>query len=533
MNRRDFLQLTALTGAQVAAAPLSAAESGNSSKGSFPFELEEASIASLQVAMKSGRETAVSITKKYLRRIEEIDKAGPSLRSVIEVNPDALSIARELDNERKAKGPRGALHGIPVLLKDNIDTHDRIMTTAGSFALVGTVRTQDAFLVKRLRDAGAVILGKTNLSEWANFRGEHSSSGWSARGGQTKNPYALDRNPSGSSSGSAVAVAANLCAVAVGTETDGSIISPSALCGVVGIKPTVGLISRSGIIPISRSQDTAGPIARSVRDAAVLLSALAGVDPNDDATAGSDKTSRRDYTEFLDPKGLSGARVGVARRFFRSSAISAKLTDAAIYQLQVLGAEVIDLPEDINRGNVGEWEVLQYEFKDGINAYLAKLGPDAPVKSLQDLIEFNERNRDREMPFFQQETFLKAQAKGPLTEPAYLEALARCRRLSRDEGIDAVIGKYRLDAIIGPAGGPAGLTDLIYGDRDSGGSCCSPAAVAGYPNITVPAGLIHGLPVGICFFGRAYSEPTLLKLAFAFEQGSSARRPPRFYPTIA
>ena len=533
MNRRNFLQLTALTGAQVAAAPLGAAQSSNSTKGDFPFDLEEASISSLQVAMKSGRETATSIAKKYLRRIREIDQAGPSLRSLIELNPDALSIARELDRERKAKGPRGALHGIPVLLKDNIDTHDRMMTTAGSFALVGSVRTQDAFLVKRLRDAGAVILGKTNLSEWANFRGERSSSGWSARGGQTKNPYVLDRNPSGSSSGSAVAVAANLCAAAVGTETDGSILSPSAMCGVVGIKPTVGLISRSGIIPISRSQDTAGPIARTVRDAATLLNALAGVDSKDDATATSESVARRDYTEYLDPNGLRGARIGVARRFFRSSGISAKLTEATIYQLQTLGAVLIDFTDDIGRGSAGEWDVLQYEFKEGINAYLAKLGPEAPVKSLQDLIDFNERNRDREMPFFQQETFLKAQAKGPLTEPAYLEALARCRRLARDEGIDAVMEKYRLDAIFGPAGGPAGLTDLVYGDRDSGGGCLSPAAVAGYPNITVPAGHIHGLPVGICFFGRAYSEPTLLRVAFAFEQGVAARRPPRFHPTIA
>ena len=538
MNRRHFLQLAALSGAQILAARTATAESSERSPAptaSFrikPFELEEATIAELQAAMKSGRETAVSLVKKYLKRIEEFDRRGPALRAVLEVNPDALAIARALDQERKARGPRGPLHGIPVLIKDNIGTHDRMMTTAGSLALLGSMAPRDSFVAQKLREAGAIILGKANLSEWANFRAERSSSGWSARGGQTKNPYALDRNPSGSSSGPAAAVSANFCVVAIGTETDGSIIVPATLCGVVGIKPTVGLISRSGIIPISKSQDTAGPMARTVTDAAILLGALTGVDSRDDATESSRGKSQQDYAQFLDANGLRGARIGVARRFFRSGALTTKLLEAALEEIKRLGATLVDFTDDIGRGGAGEWEVLQYEFKDGVNAYLAALGPNAPVKTLQDIIEFNEKNKEREMPFFQQETFLNAQAKGPLTEQAYLDALARCRRLSRDEGIDAVMEKNQLDAIVGPAGGPAGPTDLIYGDRDSGGGSASPAAVAGYPNITVPAGQIHGLPVGVSFFGRAYSEPALLKFAFAFEQATKARKPPKFRPTI-
>jgi amidase len=539
MNRRNFIQLTALSGAQVLAArPASAAIAAEpTSNRAEPFrvkafEWEEATIADFQGAMKSGKESAVSLTKKYLDRIEQLNRQGPTLRAVLETNPDALSIARELDRERKAKGPRGPLHGIPVLLKDNIDTHDRMMTTAGSLALMGSIAPRDSFVAEKLRAAGAVILGKANLSEWANFRGERSSSGWSGRGGQANNPYVLDRNPSGSSSGSAIAVSANLCAVAVGTETDGSIIAPSTQCGVVGIKPTVGLISRAGIIPISKSQDTAGPMARSVTDAAILLGALTGVDSRDDATEASRDKARTDYTSFLDANGLRGAKIGVGRRFFRSGSITAKLLEGALEQLKSQGATLVDFNDDIGRGNAGEWEVLQYEFKDGINAYLAGLGPKSPMRNLEDLIRFNEENKDSEMPFFGQETFLKAQAKGPLTDQAYLDAVARCRRLSRDEGIDAVMDKYQLDAIVGPSGGPAGPTDHIYGDRESGGGSSGPAAVAGYPNITVPAGQHMGMPVGLSFFGRAYSEPVLLKLAFAFEQGSKARRAPRFFPTI-
>jgi len=490
-------------------------------------------MAQLQAAMKSGQETAASLAKKYLARMAELDQRGPTLNAVIEINPDALASARALDQERQAKGPRGPLHGIPVLLKDNIDTHDRMMTTAGSLALLGSIPPQDSFVAQKLREAGAVILGKTNLSEWANFRSNRSSSGWSGRGGQTNNPYALDRNPSGSSSGSAVAVAASLCAGAIGTETDGSIISPSTVCGIVGVKPTLGLISRAGIIPIAHSQDTAGPMTRTVTDAALLLGALTGVDPRDAATETSRGKSHRDYTQFLNANGLRGARLGVARRFFQTGARSAKVLEAALEEMKRLGATLVD-PADIpTQGRFGdsETEVLHYEFKDGLNAYLAALGPGAPVRTLKEIIEFNERNKDKEMPYFGQETFLKAQEKGPLTEKTYLDALEKCRQLSRDEGIDAVMNQHRLDALLAPSGGPAGKTDLVLGDRGVGGSS-SPAAVAGYPSITVPAGQVAGLPFGISFFGRAYSEPTLLKLAFAFEQATRARSAPRFLPTV-
>jgi amidase len=420
-----------------------------------------------------------------------------------------------------------------VLIKDNIDTHDRMTTTAGSLALLGSIPPRDSFVAEKLRQSRAVILGKTNLSEWANFRGANSTSGWSGRGGQTKNPYALDRNPSGSSSGSAVAVSANLCAVAVGTETDGSLISPAAVCGIVSMKPTVGLISRSGIIPISRSQDTAGPMARNVSDAAILLGALAGIDPRDDATQSSRGKASADYTQFLDPNGLKGARIGVARKYFDSAGLSRKLLEAAVDDMKRLGATLIDPADDKALGDFGEDEgtVLSYEFKAGINEYLALLGPNSPVHTLQDLIQFNERNHDKELRWFGQEEFIRAEKKGPLTDLEYRQALARCRRKSRAEGIDAAMSRHDLDAIVAPAGGPAGVTDFIYGDRDVGGSS-TPAAVAGYPNITVPAGDILGMPVGISFFGRAYSEPILLKVAFAFEQGTRQRRAPKFLPRI-
>jgi amidase len=528
MNRRNFLNMIALGSAPLLLGiPLSASAAGNFAG------LEEASIDELQAAVNSGAQSSVSLVRWYLKRIEKIDRRGPALRSVIEVNPDALAIARSLDRERKAKGPRGPMHGIPVLLKDNIDTHDRMMTTAGSLALLGSIAPRDSFVAERLRQAGAVILGKTNLSEWANFRGANSTSGWSGRGGLTRNPYALDRNPSGSSSGSAVAVSANLCAVAVGTETDGSLISPAAVCGIVSIKPTVGLVSRSGIIPISHTQDTAGPMARTVADAAILLGALAGVDPRDDATEGSRGKAPPNYTQFLDPNGLKDARIGVARRYFGSAGISSKLLEAALEEMKRLGATLIDPADDPPLGEFGDDEgvVMSYEFKAGINAYLASLGPNAPARTLQDLIDFNEKNRAKELPYFGQEEFLRAQKKGPLTDAAYLHALERCRRLSRAEGIDAVMENHRLDAIVAPSGGPAGVTDLVYGDRDVGGSS-TPAAVAGYPNITVPAGDVLGLPFGISFFGRAYSEPVLLKLAFAFEQATKHRRPPKFLTEI-
>jgi amidase len=539
MTRRDFVQLAASGSARpLIATPAVAVAARPNRERSRPsrkpaFRWEEANISDLEAAMKSGKATAVTLAQAYLRRIEELDRGGPAFKSVLEVNPDALTIARALDDERKAKGPRGPLHGIPVLLKDNIDTHDRMTTTAGSMALAGSIPAQDSFVAQKLREAGAVILGKTNLSEWANFRGHHSSSGWSARGGQTNNPYVLDRNPSGSSSGSAVAVSANLCVVAVGTETDGSIISPASLCGIVGIKPTVGLISRAGIIPISQTQDTAGPMARTVRDAAILLGALAGDDPRDPATAQSAGKSHADYTQALDANGLRGARIGVARRYFRTGRIGNDVVEAAIQKMAQCGAVIVDLADRRLFSNFGdaEHEIMLYEFKAGLNAYLASLGPAAPVRTLEDVIQFNIRNREKELPLFGQEILLQAQEKGPLTEQAYLDALEKCRRLSRAEGIDDVIEKNELDAIVAPSGGPAGKTDHLYGDRDAGGSS-SPAAVAGYPNITVPAGHHRGLPIGISFFGQAFSEPKLLKLAYAFEQATTARKTPNFLATL-
>lgn len=538
LNRRSFLQKIALGAAQVVIVGAAGAAPAQSRKATSTlrrklFEWEEATIAQFQTAMASGRESAGSLAKAFLERIDAMDRRGPMLKAVIELNPEALAIARTLDEERKAKGPRGPLHGVPVLIKDNIDTHDRMMTTAGSLALLGSIPPQDSFVARKLREAGAVILGKTNLSEWANFRGDRSTSGWSGRGGQTKNPYALDRNPSGSSSGSAVAVAANLCAVAVGTETNGSIISPSTVCGIVGIKPTVGLISRSRIIPISHTQDTAGPMARSVEDAAILLGALTGVDPGDAATEASRGKLRSDYRQFLDANGMRGARLGVIQRLVRAAGATTRLLESSIEDMKRLGAIVVDLPEDALQGAFGDAqrEVLLYEFKVGVNAYLASLGPSAPVRTLKQVIEFNEKNKDKELPYFGQETLIKAEEKGPLSEKAYLDALEKCRRLSRDEGIDATMEKHQLDAIVAPSGGPAGKTDWVLGDRGLAGSS-SVAATAGYPNITVPAGQVAGLPFGISFFGRAFSEPKLIKLAFAFEQSSKARKPPQFLPTV-
>lgn len=533
-----------LGGAAVAATPLAVrrAEAASTAKpaahGAQPtsvvqsFELDEITLAALQDGMKSGKLTARSLAEKYLARIEQIDKCGPGVNAVIEVNPDALSVADALDHERKAKGPRGPLDGIPVLIKDNIATRDRMQTTAGSLALVGAAPPKDSFVAKKLREAGAVILGKTNLSEWANIRSSHSSSGWSARGGQTRNPYALDRNPCGSSSGSGAAVAANLCAVAIGTETDGSIVCPANANGVVGIKPTVGLVSRAGIIPIAHSQDTAGPMARTVTDAAILLGVLAGLDPDDPATAASRDKGLTDYTKFLDAKGLAGARIGVVRKLFGFSDPVDKLMNEAIEAMKRQGATMVD-PADIetlDQMGDAELEVLLYEIKADLDGYLAELGPDAPVHSLQEIIAFNEQHREKEMPYFGQDLFIKAQAKGSLFRKEYLDALEKSQRLMRAEGIDAVMDKFKLDALVAPTGAPAWLTDLVDGDHDIGGSS-TPAAVAGYPNISVPAGFVFGLPVGIAFFGRAYREPTLLKLAYSFEQATQHRRAPRFLPT--
>lgn len=534
LNRRNFLRTGLTGGIAVAAFPALAGTSPcpPPSPEVKSFELDETTIAELQKGMSSGKYTARSITKKYLTRITAIDKKGPTLNSIIELNPDALKIADELDKERKAKGPRGPLHGIPVLIKDNIDTADRMATTAGSLALVGSKPPADSFLVQRLRAAGAIILGKTNLSEWANIRASRSTSGWSGRGGLTKNPYALDRNCSGSSSGTGAAVAASLCAVGVGTETDGSIVSPSSICGIVGIKPTVGLVSRTGVIPISHMQDTAGPMTRTVRDAAILLSALAGIDPEDKATEESQGKSFADYTQFLDPKGLRGARIGVVRRYFGFHGAVDVLMNEAFDALKKNGAVIVDPADSDALGQLGDAEgtVLQYDLKADLNAYLARLGPGAPVHSLKEIIEFNERNKKTEMPYFGQETFIKAEARGPLTDKEYIEARDKNLRLSRAEGIDAVMDKFKLDALIAPTESPAWVTDLVTGDHFLCSSSTA-AAVAGYPHITVPAGFVFGLPVGISFFGRAWSEPVLIRLAFAFEQATRFRKPPRFLPT--
>jgi len=550
-GRRSFLKTTLIGSAAATLAPLYPAlaaarevapAEAAPSRGSAPaappaevkpFELDEVTIADLQDGMKSGKYTARSLVEMYSARIDEIDKHGPSINSVLELNPDALSIAKSLDEERKAKGPRGPLHGVPVLIKDNIDTADRMMTTAGSLALVGSKPKKDSFVAQQLRSAGAVILGKTNLSEWANIRSSHSTSGWSGRGGLTKNPYALDRNPCGSSSGTGAGISANLAAIGIGTETDGSIVCPSSSNGLAGIKPTVGLVSRSGIIPISHSQDSAGPMCRTIRDAAILLSAVTGVDPLDSATAGSQGKSFTDYARFCDPNGLKGARIGVARKYFGFSEAVDALIEQALDAMKKQGATLVD-PADIDTlGKFDETELLvfMYELKADLNAYLSNLGPSAPVHTLKDIIEFNDRSREKEMPYFGQDLFLKSEAKGPLSEKAYLDAIDKNHRLARTEGIDATMDKYRLDAIVAPTGGPAWLTDLVNGDHVAGGSS-NAAAVAGYPNINVTAGLISGLPVGISFFGRAWSEPTLIRLAYAFEQTTKARRSPRFLSTI-
>jgi amidase len=539
LSRRSFLELGSLA-AVAAGWPLAArraaeaAEQAAVPREQQDFPLAEWTIADLQQAMRSGRLTARSITQAYLDRIAALDRQGPTLRAVLETNPDALAIADQLDQERRQGKVRGPLHGIPVIVKDNIDTHDRMQTTAGSLALEGNYAARDAFLVERLRAAGAVILAKANLSEWANFRSTRSSSGWSGRGRQCKNPYVLDRNPSGSSSGSAVAVSANYCAVAVGTETDGSIVSPSNACGIVGLKPTVGLVSRAGVIPIAHSQDTAGPMARTVADAAALLSAMTGLDPRDPATQASEGHRVPDYTAFLDASGLKGARIGVPRRTGPNPQVNALVEDA-IKILRDLGAEVVDPADLETAGQIGtaEREVLQYEFKADLNAYLATMPPAVKYRTLADLIAFNEAHKDQEMPYFGQEIFIASEAKGPLTEQAYLDARAKCVELTRAKGIDATMDKYGLDAMMGPSGGPAGLVDLVTltGGGGGGGSSQFPA-IAGYPHITVPAGFYFGLPMGISFYGRAWSEPVLIKIAYAFEQATKARKPPAFIPTL-
>jgi amidase len=534
MERRDFLA----TGiALTASLPLRRvlAESGRTSSPLVHVvdALDDLTIASAQAELAAGRLTSRALTEHYLRRIRTLDADGPRINSVIEVNPDALARADAADAERAAGRATGPLHGMPILLKDNIDTADRMSTSAGSLALADHHAKRDAGVVTRLRASGAVILGKTNLSEWANFRSSRSSSGWSGRGGQTKNPHVLDRSPCGSSSGSGAAVAADFCIAAVGTETDGSVVCPSSLNGIVGLKPTVGLVSRSGIIPISASQDTAGPMARTVRDAALLLNGMIGRDPSDSAMRNAPATLPTDYTRTLDADGLKGMRIGVARNFFGFDSRVDAIMEDAIRVMRERGAVIVDNANVPNADKYGreEFEVLLYEFKAGLNAYLGTVGPTVPVRSLAELILWNERNADRELQWFGQETLTQAQKRGPLSSQAYKSAREVCIRLSRREGIDAVIKRTRCDLLIGPTGGPAWAIDLVAGDHFGGGVSTAPA-VAGYPHLTVPAGRIAGLPIGLSFFGGAWSEPQLLRAGYAFEQATTHRRRPAFSPTI-
>jgi amidase len=495
------------------------------------FALAELTIDQLQARMHDRSENSSTLVSQYLDRIEAVDKSGPAVNAVLELNPDARAIARQRDAERKAGHLRGPLHGIPVLIKDNIDTADHMHTSAGSLALANSIAPRDSFVAAQLRAAGAVILGKTNLSEWANFRSSHSSSGWSGRGGQTRNTYALDRSPSGSSSGSGSAAAASCCAVAVGTETDGSVTSPSAAAALVGVKPTLGLISRSGIIPIAHSQDTAGPMARTVRDAAILLGALTGIDPRDAATADSRGHARTDYATGLDKNALRGARIGVARNHYTGySDATDTVFERALDLMRQHGATIVD-PADIataGQTDDSELELLLYEFKADLNTYLGRLRPDAHVHSLADVIAFNNANAARELRYFGQDIMISAQQKGPLTEKKYRDDLARNRRLMRAQGIDATLSKYHLDAIVAPTQGPSPLIDLVNGDPGGGGSFTAPAAVAGYPHVTVPMGFVRGLPIGLSFVGTAWTEQRLLSLAYAFEQAAPARHPPTF-----
>ena len=496
--------------------------------------LPEWTIADLNEKMDSGELSARQLAGLYLQRIETVDKSGPYINSVIELNPDALGIADTLDRERKAGKVRGPLHGVPILINDNIDTHDRMQTTAGSLALEGNIAARDAFIVKQLRKAGALILGKTNLSEWANLRGKRSVSGWSSRGGLTRNPYALDRSASGSSSGSGAAVAANLCAAAVGTETDGSIICPSQTNGIVGIKPTLGLLSRSGIIPIAHSQDTPGPMARTVTDAAILLGALTGVDERDPVTRASKKRALSNYVKHLDLDGLNGARIGVARKMAGSNPRIIKIFEHCLEVMKQLGAIIVDPADVPNFDKFGktELEVLYYEFKADLNKYLKTLDATARVHSMADVIKFNEENSDHVMPYFGQEHLIAAQERASLSDKKYKDALAKNHLYSRKNGIDAALRKYKLDAIVAPSGGPAWMIDLANGDSNTWDmESASPAAVAGYPHITVPAGYVFGLPVGISFFATAWQESNLIKFAYAFEQATQYRRQPRYLPT--
>lgn len=533
MKRRTFFKATALSSSVVALAGVAACTPKQPDEPANPdfsnFELNEVTIDELQHKMASGEISAESICQKYLDRIAMVD---PLLKSVIELNPDATAIARQMDEERKAGNVRGPLHGIPVLIKDNIDTFDRMQTTAGSLAMKGNCANIDAFIVKKLRDAGTVLLGKTNLSEWANFRSTNSSSGWSGRGGQVRNPFCTDRSPCGSSSGTGAAVSANLCAIGIGTETNGSIVCPSGINGIVGIKPTLGLWSRRGIIPIAHSQDTAGPMARTVKDAAILLGTLAAFDPTDAETHLENGEIFNDYTQFIGAGNLTGIRIGIASQMIPESGKVSDLFILAVEALKKLGAEIVEkveFPEN-RKWSAPSYEVLLYEFKADLNKYLTE-HQKAPVKSLEEIIIFNKQNSDKEMPWFAQEIFEQAQAKGDLNSPEYLKALEESKRFAGKEGIDAVMKKHNLDAIIAQTNGPSWTIDWVNGDHFSGGSS-SPAAISGYPNITVPMGFVHGLPIGISFFGRAWSEPVLLKIAYAFEQATLQRKAPDFKETL-
>ncbi|MCC6317526.1 MAG: amidase [Gemmatimonadaceae bacterium] len=540
-DRRTFIRQGIASGAAIAAAGCAPSSDGQQdtrpaatagTTTAVPaFELSELGVGDLQAAMGSGKYTSGRLVELYLERIEQVDRTGPAINSVIERNPEAAAIAEGLDRERKDGNVRGPLHGIPVLLKDNIDTADRMRTSAGSLALAESIAPRDAGLVRRLREAGAVILGKVNLSEWANIRSSRSTSGWSGRGGLTKNPYALDRNACGSSAGTGAAIAASLATLGVGTETDGSIVCPSNANGLVGIKPTVGLVSRSGIIPISHTQDTAGPMCRNVRDAAALLSVMAGADPDDQATATSAGHVESDYTSFCVPDGLRGAKVGVVRAWFNAGPHVERVMRGALEAIVSAGATLVDpiaIPSIAELGD-DEFTVLLHELKADMSTYLATLGPSIPYRTLADLIRFNETNASTEMPYFGQETFIAAEEKGPLTSPAYLRALERCRRLSRTQGLDRAFAGGAVDVLVAPTGGPAWVTDLVNGDHFGGGSSTA-CAVSGYPAITVPAGQVFGLPVGLTFMGPAWSEGRLVRYAFAFEQATNARRAPTFRP---
>jgi amidase len=546
LDRRSFLARAAATAALTAASTVTAnplhalglsslrtAGSADTLGLSTAAELTEVTLHELADGMASGRWTSRRLVEAYLERIARLDRGEHGTNAILELNPDALAIADALDAERRGRGPRSALHGIPILVKDNIGTADRMHTSAGSLALATSIAPRDAFVVERLRAAGCIILGKANMSEWSDARGRDSVGGWSGRGGLTRNPYALDRSASGSSSGAAAAVAANLVPAALGTETLGSIVSPASICGVVGVKPTVGLVSRSGVIPVSYTQDTVGPMCRTVRDAALMLSVIAGPDGRDDATKAAKGKMAADYTRFLDPNGLRGARIGVARNLFGMSLTADRVIEKALEEMREAGAVLVENAdiETVEAIWPFDAEVLSFELKASLNEYLKSLGPDAPVKSLADVIAFNERNGDRELGWFGQETFLYAQEKGPLTTPAYQESLRLVRELSRTRGIDATLARHGVDAIVAPTQSPAWLIDVLIGDNTAPTSFVAPAA-AGYPSISVPAGNVAGLPVGMLFMGPAWSEGTLLKLAYAFEQRAKARRPPEFLPSI-